>query len=97
MELNVRKNVLFLLSASMLFYCVVQILVVSSGLIIKDITGSLVLANLATSIIYGADILVVFQAEVLSDKIGRRKVLLIGVVLALLALVLIIGAFLKLS
>lgn len=95
MEFNVRRNTLLILSASLLFSCVIQILILSSGLIIKDLTGSLVLASLASSIIFGGDIVVVYHAGLLADRIGRKKVLLIAVSLALFALIQISLAFLQ--
>ena len=66
--------------------CVGQAAFILAALVTLAMTGSATLAGLATSVIFGGRVLIVYQTGKLMDRIGRRAVLLIGIGLATAAL-----------
>jgi MFS family permease len=69
-----------------------QFLLVVSPLIIYELTKSLTLGSLATSLIMSSDMPVNYPAGRLADNIGRKKTLLLGIVVSLVGLILIVAS-----
>ena len=81
---------MFLVGHNFLFTCMSQFLLVVSPLIIYELTKSLTLGSLATSLIMSSDLPVNYPAGRLADNIGRKKTLLLGIAFSLVGLVLIV-------
>jgi len=79
-----------LLSANQAFLTLVQQMVVTFGaLAMLKLTGQVALAGLATAIVWGGRVVIVYQSGKWMDKVGRLKVLQIGLVLASIGIVLL--------
>jgi MFS family permease len=85
---NIKRNTFLLVGNSVVFSCILQIILVISPIIILDSTNSLALAGLATALILSADMPTNYHAGKLADNIGRKKTLLIGTVIGLIGLLL---------
>ena len=83
---NIKRNTLILSGNSFVMSCVFQIILVVSPIIIFDSTKSIALASLTTTLVMCADIPTNYHAGKLSDNIGRKKTLLIGILIGLIAL-----------
>ncbi len=90
----VRRNTFLLLGNAAIFLCIFQVILTLSGIVILDYTGSVSLASLAVAIVLGCDILVVYHSGKLMDKIGRKKVLILGVAVGCISLLLMAIALL---
>ncbi len=78
----IKRNTL-LLSANQAFLTLVGQMVVTFGaLAMLKLTGQVALAGLATAIVWGGRVVIVYQSGKWMDKVGRLKVLQIGLILA---------------
>jgi MFS family permease len=82
---TIKQNTIIVIANSIFFGFVCQILIVASPIIILDLTNSITLSSLTTSILFSADIFINYHAGKLCDKIGRKKILLIGTLIGFLA------------
>lgn len=88
----IRRNTLFISINQALFSAVMQSMVVIAGLGVFLVTGSAALAAFAASIVIGGRVLIVYSAGKLMDRVGRKRVLYLGAILALGALgVMVLG------
>ena len=79
-----------LLSANQAFLTLVQQMVVTFGaLAMLKLTGQVALAGLATAIVWGGRVVIVYQSGKWMDKVGRLKVLQTGLILASIGIVLL--------
>ncbi len=78
----VKRNTLYLAASQALFMCVGQAAFILAALVVLALTGSATLAGLATAVIWGGRVLIVYQTGTLMDRIGRKAVLLLGAGLA---------------
>ena len=85
---NIKRNTFLLVGNSIVFSCLLQIILVISPIIILDSTNSLALAGLTTAILFSGDMPTNYHAGKLADSIGRKKTLLIGTLIGLLGLLL---------
>lgn len=76
----VKRNTLFLSGSQAIFMCIGQAAFILAALAVLQMTGSPTLAGLATSVIWGARVVIVYETGILMDRLGRRVVLLLGVV-----------------
>jgi len=60
--------------------CIGQAAFILAALAVLQMTGSPTLAGLATSVIWGARVVIVYETGILMDRLGRKVVLLLGVV-----------------
>lgn len=81
---------IFIVGNNILFSCMTQFLFVVAPIIIYDLTKSLALGSLATSLIMSSDMPFNYHAGRLADNIGRKKTLLIGIAFSLVGLIVII-------
>lgn len=85
----IKRNTI-LLSANQAFLTLVQQMVVTFGaLAMLKLTGQVALAGLATAIVWGGRVVIVYQSGKWMDKVGRLKVLQIGLILASIGIVLL--------
>jgi MFS family permease len=90
MQSDIIRNTLFLVGNNVLFSCVSQFILVITPIIIYELTKSIALGSLATSLILSADMPVNYPAGRLADNIGRKKTLLLGIAIGLVGLVLMV-------
>ena len=80
----IKRNTL-LLSVNQAFLTLVsQMLITFGALIMMRMTGEIALAGLATSIAWGGRLIIVYQSGSWMDKVGRLKILKLGLILTAL-------------
>ena len=93
----VKRNTVYLAASQAVAMCVGQATFILAALVVLALTGSATLAGLATALIWGGRVLIVYQTGALMDRIGRKTVLLLGIALAasalfLMALAIVLGS-----
>ena len=83
---HILRNTILLVGNSIVFACILQIILTVSPLIIIESTNSITLASLATAVVLSCDIPTNYHAGKLADTIGRKKTLLIGILIGLAGL-----------
>lgn len=83
---DIKRNTLLLVGNNIVFWCIAQIILVVSPIVILDSTGSLALGGLATALVLSGDMLTNYHAGKLADIIGRKKTLLIGTAVGIVGL-----------
>src|SRR5688572_24352362 len=79
----IRRNTLLLALAQAFVGAGTQLVPTLGGLMIERLLGSLALAGLATSLLYGARLLIAYPVGWITDAHGRKLGLLIGLSLSL--------------
>lgn len=80
---DIIRNTLLLVGNSLVFSCIVQIILVVSPIVILDSTSSIALGGLATAVVMSGDMLTNYHAGKLADIIGRKKTLLMGIAIGI--------------
>lgn len=83
---DIMRNTLLLVGNNIVFWCISQIILVVSPIVILDSTGSIALGGLATALVLSGDMLTNYHSGKLADIIGRKKTLLIGIAIGLVGL-----------
>lgn len=82
---KIKQNTIIIVLHAILVSFVSQIIMVTSPIIILHSTNSLILSGLTISLIFSSDVCINYHAGKLCDKIGRKKTLIIGTLMTILA------------
>jgi MFS family permease len=83
---HILRNTILLVGNSIVFACILQIILTVSPLVIIESTNSITLGSLTTAVVLSCDIPTNYHAGKLADAIGRKKTLLIGILIGLVGL-----------